>query len=62
MAYDERLAERVRNTLAKRRRITEKKMFGGLAFLLGGRMCYGVLAEPTSPPRAERRVGWSALP
>ena len=45
MAYDEKLAHRVRKVLATRKGITEKKMFGGLAFLLGGRMCCGVLND-----------------
>ena len=45
MAYDEKLAGRVRTLLAKRKGLTEKKMFGGLAFLLGGRMCCGVLKD-----------------
>lgn len=45
MAYDEKLAGRVRKSLATRKKITEKRMFGGLAFLLGGRMCCGVLNE-----------------
>jgi TfoX/Sxy family transcriptional regulator of competence genes len=42
MAYDESLAERVREVLAGRRGITEKKMFGGLCFLLHGNMLVGV--------------------
>ncbi len=42
MAFDERLADRVRRQLAKRRGISEKKMFGGIAFLLHGNMCCGV--------------------
>jgi TfoX/Sxy family transcriptional regulator of competence genes len=42
MAYDETLAERVRGLLADRASATEKKMFGGLAFLVGGNMCCGV--------------------
>ncbi|HVE86165.1 MAG TPA: TfoX/Sxy family protein [Myxococcales bacterium] len=43
MAYDEALAERIRDALGKGRRgITEKKMFGGLAFLLDGKMFIGV--------------------
>lgn len=37
MAYDEELAERIREQLAGHR-VTEKRMFGGLAFLLGGNM------------------------
>jgi TfoX/Sxy family transcriptional regulator of competence genes len=38
MAYDEALAERIREMVAKERGLTEKKMFGGLAFLIGGNM------------------------
>lgn len=38
MAYDEDLAGRVRELLAEELRVTEKKMFGGLAFLIGGHM------------------------
>lgn len=45
MAYNERLAERVRAALAGRRGITERKMFGGLAFMLDGKMCVGVLGD-----------------
>jgi TfoX/Sxy family transcriptional regulator of competence genes len=44
MAFDEQLAERVRDTLATAGvTTTEKKMFGGLSFLVGGNMCCGVL-------------------
>jgi TfoX/Sxy family transcriptional regulator of competence genes len=45
MAFDEALAERVRKALKGRREITEKKMFGGLAFLLRGNMCCGVVGD-----------------
>ena len=38
MAYDEELAERIRALVADERRVAEKKMFGGLAFLVGGNM------------------------
>jgi TfoX/Sxy family transcriptional regulator of competence genes len=38
MAYDEDLAHRLRELLADEDAITEKKMFGGLAFLLSGNM------------------------
>ena len=38
MAYDEALAERIRTLMAAERGLTEKKMFGGLAFLVGGNM------------------------
>ncbi len=38
MAYDEALAERIRALLAGEEDVSEKKMFGGLAFLVGGNM------------------------
>jgi TfoX/Sxy family transcriptional regulator of competence genes len=38
MAYDEQLAERIRELLAGQRGVKEQKMFGGLAFLVGGNM------------------------
>ena len=38
MAYDEELAVRIRELIAAERGLTEKKMFGGLAFLIGGNM------------------------
>lgn len=42
MAYDEALAARVRRALGGRRDVEEKKMFGGLAFMLAGHMCCGL--------------------
>jgi len=42
MAYDEQLAERVRTVLGARDDVTERNMFGGIAFMLGGHMCCGV--------------------
>ena len=38
MAYDEDLANRIRELMAGEAGVTEKKMFGGLAFLIGGNM------------------------
>jgi TfoX/Sxy family transcriptional regulator of competence genes len=38
VAYDEELADRIRELVAGERRLTEQKMFGGLAFLIGGNM------------------------
>ena len=38
MAYDELLADRIRDLLAGERGVKEQKMFGGLAFLVGGNM------------------------
>jgi len=48
LAYDEGVAQRVRETLddvAENDDVVEKKMFGGLAFLLGGNMCVGVVGD-----------------
>jgi TfoX/Sxy family transcriptional regulator of competence genes len=45
MAYDEGLAERLRDVLVEESGITERKMFGGLAFLLHDNMCCGVNGE-----------------
>ena len=45
MAYDEDLADRIREQLSGRRRITEKRMFGGLAFLVNGNMAVAVSGQ-----------------
>ena len=43
MAYDETVADRVRRRLAKHPGLSERKMFGGLALMLNGNMCCGVI-------------------
>lgn len=45
MVYSSAQAERVRGMLGKRPGLSEKEMFGGIAFLLGGKMCVGVQGE-----------------
>ena len=45
MAFSEALAERIRRRLARRKGIEEKKMFGGIGFLLNGTMLVGVWKE-----------------
>ncbi len=45
MPYDEGLAQRVREGLEECPYVSEKKMFGGLAFLLAGNMCVGVVGD-----------------
>ncbi|HEX5894185.1 MAG TPA: TfoX/Sxy family protein [Solirubrobacterales bacterium] len=45
MAYDEKLADRVRELLASRSEVSERKMFGGIAFMVAGNMACGVLGE-----------------
>jgi hypothetical protein len=58
MAYDEQLAHRIRALLADEADVTEQKMFGGLAFLVGGNMAVaasgqgGVLVR-ADPERSE---------
>ncbi len=45
MAYDNLLAQRIRKALARRREVSEKRMFGGLCFLLDGRMLCGIVGD-----------------
>ena len=45
MAFDEKLAERIRAALADQRSVSERKMMGGLCFMLGGNMCCGVTGD-----------------
>jgi TfoX/Sxy family transcriptional regulator of competence genes len=45
MAYDEELAERVRTELADRAAFDEKKMFGGLAFMVNTHMACGIVGS-----------------
>lgn len=45
MPYDHALAERVRDALGARVDVTEKEMFGGLAFLVNGAMAVGILGD-----------------
>lgn len=45
MAYDETLAGRIRDLLSEEPGLTEKKMFGGIAFMLNGNMAVGVSSE-----------------
>jgi hypothetical protein len=42
MAFNEFLAQRIRQSLARRKDIDEKKMFGGIGFLLNGNLLVGV--------------------
>ena len=45
MAYDEKLAGRIRTIFAGKKKAGEKKMFGGIAFMLNGNMCCGVIND-----------------
>ena len=64
MAYDEGLAQRLRESLTGVPQLTETKMFGGLAFLVAGNLCVGVIGEelvarvgPAAFPEAVGRTG-----
>src|SRR2546421_12901955 len=62
MAYDEELAERIRELVAGEPALTEKKMFGGLAFLIGGNMSVaasgqGGLMVRVDPDETETLLG-----
>jgi TfoX/Sxy family transcriptional regulator of competence genes len=45
MSYDEKTADRVRRILRTRSDVVEKKMFGGLCFMVNGAMCCGLIAD-----------------
>jgi TfoX/Sxy family transcriptional regulator of competence genes len=62
MAYDTDLADRIRGLLAGRAGVTERKMFGGLAFLVGGNMAIAASGEGgalvrVDPADSDRLVG-----
>ncbi len=45
MAYNKELASRIRTALAHREAVAEKNMFGGLTFMVDGKMCCGALQD-----------------
>jgi len=45
MAYNQRLADRIREQLQDVENIEEKEMMGGLSFLLNGKMCVGIIKD-----------------
>jgi TfoX/Sxy family transcriptional regulator of competence genes len=61
MPYDEGLAQRIREMLAEEEGVSEKRMFGGIAFLLKGNMSVGVVKDTlmvrVGPAAYERLVG-----
>lgn len=66
MAYNQLLSERVRKRLSGfEQKVTEKKMFGGLAFLLDGKMCINISGDklmcrfdPGSQHEVEKKKGY----
>lgn len=61
MAFDESLADRIRDILAPRAELTERRMFGGIAFMIGGNMACGVIGDDLmvrlDPADVERALG-----
>jgi TfoX/Sxy family transcriptional regulator of competence genes len=61
MPYDDELAARVRAVLADRQDVTERRMFGGLTFMVAGHMCCGVHGDELilrlGPERAAEALG-----
>ena len=45
MAYDETLAQRIRELMADKHSVVEKKMFGGIAYMLDGNMFCGIVKD-----------------
>ena len=45
MAYDEKIAERLSKVFSEHKGVKEKKMFGGIAFMLRDHMCVGVIND-----------------
>ena len=56
MAFDAGLADRVRSLLSGRSGLSEMKMFGGLAFMIHGHMCCGIVKTDLMLRLAEERV------
>jgi len=61
MAYSEALANRVREALARKKGVEEKKMMGGLGFMIGGHMALGIVGEElmvrVGPDAYQRALG-----
>ena len=62
MAYDEFLADRIRRVFKEKRvKFTEKKMFGGLCFMVDDKMCIGLDQEKSKKQnRVMARIGENA--
>ena len=45
MAYNQKLAERIRERLAETKKVKEKEMMGGLTFMVNDKMCIGIIKD-----------------
>jgi hypothetical protein len=61
VAYDESLADRIRDLISARADVSERKMFGGIGFMIAGNMAVGVIGEDLivrlDPSDAEQALG-----
>jgi hypothetical protein len=61
MPYDETTVERIRRILSRRRGVVERKMIGGLSFMVSGKLCCGVnrtgILIRIAPEMREQNVG-----
>ena len=57
MAYNEKLADRLRKLIAKRNDFHEQKMFGGMGYLLRGNMCLGIWKDSLILRLGESQAG-----
>ena len=61
MAYDEGLADRIRKSLGLDALLSERKMFGGLCFMVNGNMAFGIVGEDlmvrVGPERYDEALG-----
>jgi TfoX/Sxy family transcriptional regulator of competence genes len=61
MAYSEELAERIREVIGERENVVEKKMFGGVAWMVAGNMAVGAMEDRLmvrlEPEEAEAALG-----
>ncbi len=64
MPYSEKLAERIRECIADLPNVEEKNMFGGIAYMLNGKMCFGIIGDelmcridPAAQPEAITKPG-----
>lgn len=68
MAYNEKLATRIREALAELPNVEEKKMFSGIAFMVNGKMCVNVSGDelmcrfdPTLQETVEKKTGFRTM-
>ena len=59
MPYSESLADRIRQALGRRRGLSEKKMFGGVGFLLDGNLCVGVWQTSLVARLGPEQAAWA---